>query len=86
MPQNPNLFEITQSIKLKMRHANRHFNFRLEKGVEGLSYLHLERFRVNIGQNSTVLENVPIEDMTLLMMVGARHVIAGMEIIRITMI
>jgi len=33
-----------------------------------------------------VLENVPIENMTLLMMVGARHVIAGMEIIRITMI
>ena len=36
MPQNPNLFEITQSIKLKMRHANRHFNFRLEKRCRGL--------------------------------------------------
>ena len=58
MPQNPNLFEITQSIKPKMRHANRNFSFRLEKGVEGLSYLHLEPFRVNMGQVFTVLEKV----------------------------
>ena len=39
----------TQNIKPKMRHANRSSNFRLEKGVEGLSYLHLERFRVYMG-------------------------------------
>ena len=68
-----------------MRHANRNSSFRLEKRCRGLIISTFEtvpsKYRV-----FTVLEIVPTEDMILLMMVGARHVIAGMEIIRITMI
>ena len=85
MPQNPNLFEITQSIKPKMRHANRNSSFRLGKRCRGFIISPFGTVPSKY-QVLTVLKNVPTEDMILLMMVGARHVIAGMEIIRITMI